>query len=262
MDATWLQAVASKDSLFATDWPLWPWLLNLGLVAVIVLIEWVRTARGAATPESRALVWGTLALTAVFLLTLPLVAARYALPVQLQISRVFWPTDFVAALFIVGELVDRNARRALVGLVAIALIAIGRGTYVLRFERVVRPLVAISLPDTPWEQAMAWIRTQPANAHVLADPGHTWKYGTSVRVSGQRDVFLEEVKDAAIAIYSHDVAVRVVERSAALGDFSTLDAERARALASRYHLDLLVTEATLPLPLAYSNRQFHIYRLS
>jgi hypothetical protein len=262
MDAIWLQAVASKDSLFATDWPLWPWVLNLGLVVVIVLIERARSARGAATPESRALVWGVLALTAVFLATLPLVAARYALPVQLQISRVFWPIDFVAAVFIVGEFVDRDARRALAGFAAIALIAIGRGTYILRFERVVRPLVALSLPDTPWEQAMAWIRTQPANAHVLADPGHAWRYGTSVRVSGQRDVFLEEVKDAAIAIYSHDVAARVVERSAALGDFSTLTAERARALASEYHLDFLVTEATLPLPLAYSNRQFHVYRLS
>ncbi|HTM05304.1 MAG TPA: hypothetical protein VL173_17460 [Vicinamibacterales bacterium] len=262
MDPIWLQAVASKDSLFATEWPLWPWLLNLGLVAVILIIERGRVARGVATPESRALVWGTLTLTAVFLLTLPLVAARYALPVQLQISRVFWPIDFIAAVFIVGEIVDRHARRALVGLVAIALIAIGRGTYILRFERVARPLVAISLPDTPWEQAMAWVRTQPTNAHVLADPGHAWKYGTSVRVSGQRDVFLEDVKDAAIAIYSHDVAARVVERSAALGDFSTLTAERARALASEYHLDFLVTEATLPLPLAYSNRQFHIYRLS
>ena len=262
MDAIWLQAVASKDSLFATDWPLWPWLLNLALVAVILIIERARTSRGVATPESRALVWGTLALTAVFLLTLPLVAARYALPVQLQISRVFWPIDFVAALFIVGELVDRNARRALVGLVAIGLIAIGRGTYILRFERIQRPLVAISLSDTPWEQAMAWIRTQPTSVHVLADPGHAWKYGTSVRVSGQRDVFLEDVKDAAIAIYSHDVAARVVERSAALGDFSILTTERARALASEYHLDFLVTEATLPLPLAYSNRQFHIYRLS
>ena len=30
MDAVWLQAVASKDSLFASQWPLWAWLANLG----------------------------------------------------------------------------------------------------------------------------------------------------------------------------------------------------------------------------------------
>ena len=55
---------------------------------------------------------------------------------------------------------------------------------------------------------------------MLADPGHAWKYGTSVRVSAARDVFLEEVKDSALAIYSRDVASRVVERTAAIGDFA------------------------------------------
>jgi hypothetical protein len=63
-------------------------------------------------------------------------------------------------------------------------------------------------------------------------------------------------------MYSRDVAVRVVERTTALGDWNTLTADRARTLALRYGLTFLVTEATLPLPLAYSNRQFHVYRLS
>jgi len=96
---------------------------------------------------------------------------------------------------------------------------------------------------------------------VLADPGHAWKYGTSVRVSAGRDVLLEEVKDSALAIYSRDVAVRFVERTTALGDFGALNADHALALARRYDLDYLVTEAELPLPLTYQNDQFRVYSL-
>ena len=108
---------------------------------------------------------------------------------------------------------------------------------------------------------MRWLARQPVTAHVLADPGHAWKYGTSVRVSAARDVFLEDQKDSAIAIYSRDVAHRVVERAAALGDFTTLTPERARALANAYELDYLVTEARLDLPVSYENAQFRIYLL-
>ena len=128
-------------------------------------------------------------------------------------------------------------------------------------ERPERPLFEVHLPVSPWEDAMAWLRRQPRDTHVLADPGHGWKYGTSVRVSAERDVLLEEVKDSALAIYSREVAVRVVERTQAVGDFATLTAEHARELASRYDLDFLVTEADLALPLAYRNDQFRIYSL-
>ena len=72
---------------------------------------------------------------------------------------------------------------------------------------------------------MRWIRAQPIDAHVLADPGHAWKYGTSVRVAAERDVFLEEVKDSAVAIYSRDVAIRVPERMRAVGDFDQMTAD-------------------------------------
>ncbi len=34
----------------------------------------------------------------------------------------------------------------------------------------------------------------------LADPGHAWKYGSSVRLAAGRDLFLEEVKDVALAV--------------------------------------------------------------
>jgi hypothetical protein len=108
---------------------------------------------------------------------------------------------------------------------------------------------------------MRWLTRQPVGAHVLADPGHLWKYGTSVRVSATRDVFLEDVKDSAIAIYSRDVAHRVVDRAAALGDFTTMTPERARALAAKYNLNYLVTESRLDLPTAYENSQFRVYSL-
>ena len=108
---------------------------------------------------------------------------------------------------------------------------------------------------------MRWVARQPPDVHLLADPGHAWKYGTSVRVSAERDVLVEEVKDSAVAIYSRNVAVRFVERTTALGDFASLTADRARDLAARYDLDYLVTEADLPLPVSYRNPQFRIYAL-
>lgn len=108
---------------------------------------------------------------------------------------------------------------------------------------------------------MRWMSRQPVTAHVLTDPGHAWKYGTSVRVSATRDVFLEDVKDSAIAIYSRDVAQRVVDRAAALGDFTTMTPERAQKLAAAYDLNYLVTEARLDLPQVYENSQFRIYAL-
>jgi hypothetical protein len=80
-------------------------------------------------------------------------------------------------------------------------------------------------------------------------------------VGAARDVFLEEVKDSALAIYSRVVAARVVERTRALGDVSALTAARAQALAREYDLDYLVTEADMALPLAYRNERFRVYAL-
>ena len=163
-------------------------------------------------------------------------------------SRVFWLLDFLATLYLIAALAD--ARPAVARAVALLILAVslGRGTYVMLVEHPERALVSVYTPDSPWEDAMRWVRRQPLDLHVFADPGHAWKFGTSVRVSGGRDVLLEEVKDAALAIYSRDVARRVVERTAAIGDFRTLTADRARELARRYDLDVLVTEADLPLP--------------
>ena len=257
MDPAWLAAVAGKDSLFASNWPIWAWVMNLSL---IVIAWFTYRVRQRAEPELSALIWGAAALVGVFLVTFPLVQAKFAFPVQLQISRVFWLVDFVALLCVIG--LARQERVAkVVAAVAVAL-AVGRGVYVMAVEHPERPLIAVHLPASDWEDAMQWIKAQPAKAHVLADPGHAWKYGTSVRVSAERDVFLEEVKDSAIAIYSRDVALRYNERLSAIGDFTQLPVERAFELADRYDLDYLVTESRFPLRLAYRNARFRVYLLA
>jgi hypothetical protein len=274
MDATWLQAVASKDSLFPTDWPLWVWAANLGLVPVLWALHRRRVSRGVATTEDTALTWGATALAVVFLSTLPLVARAVALPVQLQISRVFWLLDLLATAYLLTLFDVRPSKasphipglgpaKAVPYLLAIvlAVLSVTRGAYIILVEQTDRPLLQLHLAGTPWHDAMRWVRQQPIDMHVLADPGHAWRFGTSVRVSGERDVFIEDVKDSAIAIYSRDVAARVVERLPLVSDFNGLTPEAARALAARYDLDVLVTERDLPLPLAYRNARFRIYNL-
>jgi len=108
---------------------------------------------------------------------------------------------------------------------------------------------------------MRWIATTPADTHVLATPAHAWMYGTSVRVSGERDVYLEEVKDLALALYSREVAIEALQRIRDAQHFDALTPAQLQSLASRYDLDYLVVERDLDLPLAYRNEQFRVYTL-
>jgi hypothetical protein len=280
MDAAWIEAFAYKDFIFANEWPLWVWAANLGLLATLWLAQAVRASRGTATREDRALAWGATALVAVFLVTLPLVAAHVAVAVQFQMSRVFWIVDLLVAMYgvaAIGEALQRRDRvhdsqrsqgsqswrgRGVQVFAGVLLaVAIARGTFILGREHAERSLFQVSLPDTPWIDAMQWISRQPLDVYVLADPGHSYKYGISVRVAAGRDVLLEDVKDAAIAMYNRPLAIRVVERRAAIGDFTRLTAAGAQALAARYDLNYLVTESTLDLPEVYRNAQFRIYAL-
>lgn len=264
MDGPWLQAVSTKDSLFPTDWPVWAWVANFAFPGLLWWAHLVRRRSGHATVQDSALVWGTTALVALFVITLPAVAAGFSLVVQFQISRVFWLVAFLATVYLIAAAADAPARGGrIVSIVAavLALFSTIRAVYVTQFEHPERALFAVRVPESAWEDAMRWLAQQGLDTHVLADPGHAWKYGTSVRVTAGRDVFLEEVKDSAIAIYSREVGLRVVDRTNAIGDFSTLDAARARDLARRYSLDYLVTDADLPLPLVYRNSQFRIYSL-
>ena len=152
--------------------------------------------------------------------------------------------------------------RAALGRRVVAVGALARGSYVMFVEKAGAPPVRVDLARDAWRDAMDWLRGQPLDVHVLADPGHAWRYGSSVRIAAGRDVFLEEVKDAAIGMYSRDVAMRVLDphpRHRRLHRSS--HADRARALAREYDLDYLVTEATLQLPLRTATPEFRIYRL-
>ncbi|HKW02810.1 MAG TPA: hypothetical protein VJN96_23505 [Vicinamibacterales bacterium] len=264
MDADWLAVLADKDYLFPTAWPAYAWLLNLAYPVILVLVYRQRRARGVTAPGEFALVAGLVALVGVFLISVPFTAARLALAVQLQINRVFWLTDFFTMIYVAWWLIDRapDARRRIVIVGLIAALAVGRGAYVLRVEAD-RTLVQASLPDTPWIGALAWLRTQPASWFVLADPGHAWKYGVSVRVGAHRDTFLELGKDSSMAMYDRDVAMRVKERSAALANFDDLDAAGFRALAARFGIDVLVDRRTraLALPVLHQNADFVVYDL-
>jgi hypothetical protein len=263
MDDAWLRPLGVKDSLFATGWPAWAWVANLGLLAALWWAHRTRRARGEATVEDDGIVWGCTLLVAFFLATLPAVAAGTAFFVQLQISRVFWIVDFVATIYLLATVTSPRAGRRVGLAIAAALVAIsaGRGVYGLTVDHPERALFQVRMPPSPWLDAMGWLSRQPADVHVLADPGHAWKYGSSVRVAAGRDVLLEETKDAAVGIYSRDVALRVRERTEAIDDFPSMTADKATALAARYGLDYLVTEADLALPIAYRNERFRIYAL-
>ena len=269
MDAEWRGLLDSKDYLFPVrDWDAGAWIANLGTAALAMGTLAHRVAHRRASPREEGLLAGAAALTLGFLVTLPAVTAGSAFFVQLQISRVFWILDLLGVVSVLWLLLEGDrwpapeARpRLRFGVVALLVAAaVARGTWVSLAERRDRPLLAWSLPDDDWTRVIEWAASQPIRTHLLADPGHAWRYGTPLRYSG-RDVFLEEVKDTAMAIYSRESAARVIERQAALGDFSTLDGEHAQALARRYRLDYLVIRGELPLPEAHREGVFHVYTL-
>ena len=201
---------------------------------------------------------------AVLLAAIPLAEARIAIVVQFQVPRVLWMLDLLATAYAVWWLSEgRRARRvtAVVVCAVLALVAVSRGIYVKWVEHPERPLVRYDLADDPWRDAMRWLARRSVSAHVLADPGHAWRYGSTVRVAAARDVLLEEVKDLSMAMYTREIAARVIERRDAIGDFNSLTPERARNLAARYDLDYLVIDRPLDLPLAYQNARFRIYAL-
>jgi len=269
MDPAWLELLASKDYLFPTrDWGADAWATNLGTAAVAIGgVAW-RLRQGVAMPRERGLLAGAVALTLGFLVTLPAVGLGSALFVQLQIPRAFWILDLLATAVLLGWIVDQRrpahggapgGRRLGVALL-LAGVATGRGVWVGLVEHRDRPVVALTLPDDDWTRVIQWASAQPTRTHLLADPGHAWKYGSPLRYAG-RDVFLEEVKDVALAIYSRESAGRVIERRVALGDFDAMGPAAASAMAARFGLDYLVVDRDMNLPLAHQEGRFRIYAL-
>jgi hypothetical protein len=137
-----------------------------------------------------------------------------------------------------------------------------RGAYITQVEHPEREFVQESLENTAWVRVGHWLeRRTPRDTHVLTDPDHDWKFGHSVRLTARRDVLVEGVKDSALSLYDRDVATRVQARLDAIGDFATIDAARATALARRYDLDVLVIDRDLPLPELHRDGRFRVYRL-
>ena len=263
MDALWASALAGKDYVFPSDWNASFWLVNLSYLPVALGVYSLRRRRGVATPREYGLLAGAAALVAVFLVSWPLMAARIALALQVQTSRVFWMLDFLAAIYLAWLFAEapRSATVRRVAVAAAILAAVGRGVFVWGTEHAGNPFVRIGFPQDNWTDVMKWISKTPEDTHVLADPGHAWKYGSSVRVSGERDVYLEEVKDLALALYSRDVAVEALRRIDDARGLDSFAPEQLRALAARYDLDYLVVERDVDLPLAYRNTQFRVYTL-
>ncbi|HQX80508.1 MAG TPA: hypothetical protein PKW63_02065 [Vicinamibacterales bacterium] len=260
MDAEWLQVFAEKDYLFPAQWPIDAWLINLAYPVIIFAMWRARVRRDLAGPNERGLVIGLMASVVFFLVSVPFTMAEVALAVQLQITRVFWILDFVAIASIAWWLTQ--SRR--VAMVAIGVCLVGsaaRGYYLLEVDQPDRQLVRLNLPDTPWMDAMRWLETQPSHWHVLADPGHAWKYGISVRVGANRDTLIESVKDSAIAIYDRTIAMRVADRVFFTNDYDQMSTARVRMLDEKYDLDVAVVTAgsALDLPLLYRNAEFAIY---
>ncbi len=265
MDPAWRAMLETKTYLFPLDWPLYAWIINLGYLPVIARIFSQRTRAGLAGDRERALILGSSSLMAVFLVALVCHAAGITLAFQLQPARVFWMFDFLATIYAVWALAEgvpatgrfRWGPKAVAGVMVAASVA--RGLFVV--VEADRPPLQLTIPDDDWGRVMAWARTTDKASGWLADPFHAVRYGTSVRVAGQRDVFVEAVKDAALGMYDRDIAVRTDARLRALPDFSALAPETARALGARFGLDYLVTESALDLPLAFESGRLHVYRL-
>ena len=263
MDPLWASAMAGKDYIFPSDLNASFWFVNLSYLAVALAVYTWRRRRGVAKPRESGLIAGGAALVAVFLISWPLMRAGIALALQLQTSRVFWMLDFLAAIYLGWLFAEAPrslaVRRAVVAAGVVA--AIGRGVFVWGAEHAGEPIARVGFPQDNWTDAMQWISRTPADTHVLADPGHAWKYGSSVRVIGERDVYLEEVKDLALALYSRDVAVEALRRIADARDFDSLTPVQLRALSARYDLDYLVVQHDVDLPVVYRNEQFRVYAL-
>jgi hypothetical protein len=274
MDDAWLATLAGKDYLFATDWGVVPWLLNIGYPLIIVATCAVRRRRGLLRPGELGLIAGCLALVAAFFLTLPLVASHVAVAVQLQVSRIFWMADLVAMLYLVWWLAESGAvapsaapsampKRPVWACLAVAALALARGGYALLVEHPERPRLALAVPADAWSDVSDFLRRGTAlDTHVLADPNHAWRFGTSLRVLAERDVFLENVKDEAMSMYDRRMAARIAERRLALGQFDRRTAAELVALGRRFQLDVVVSERDLALPELYRNPQFRVYRLT
>ena len=269
MDAAWLEVLRSRRYLFTTEWSLATWVVDL-LPAVALIAGFTARARqGLVAPAERGVFAGAMALLAIFVLTLPFVAAHVALAIQLQISRVFWPIELLTTVYIVWAVAEgpwlASLRARTVPMLLVFILAAGsaaRGGYILAVETH-RPLARLNLPDGDWQRVATWARTStPVSAHFLIDPTDLDREGVSFRVTAARDVFIEPSKDPSIAMYSRDIAMRVRERQAALPDFSLVTSGMVRDVSARYGLTHLVTVQEFPFTPVFRSGRLKVYSLA
>jgi hypothetical protein len=167
----------------------------------------------------------------------------------------------VYVVWMLAEGIRPSTRRAQVTAGVLLTLSVVRGTYLIAVRFPDRPIAAIWIADNDWGRVMAWARSTDPGTAWLADPLHAARYGTSVRVAGERDVLVEEGKDTAIAMYDRGVAMRVRERLAAVGDFATITPARCRELAATYALTYLVTDRVMDLPVAFQSGTLRVYAL-
>ncbi len=265
MDPEWIAAIGEKDYLFPLQWPPYAWAVNLGSVLIIGLIWWLRRRSGVLRERETALVIGSMSLVVVFGCALLFQMSAIALAIQLQPARVFWMLDFLAVVYLawlLAEYATRGHTKAAAAVaITVAILAAARGVYVMRGEFPGRPLFQVDIVENDWGRAMAFAKATDPSSAWLADPAHAARYGSSVRVAGERDVFVEGLKDLALGMYDRRIAMRTRDRIRELADFDSLTAIRARQLAATYNLDYLVTTGTLDLPVAFEAGTLRVYRL-
>jgi len=263
MDAEWLSLIGEKEYLFPLRWPLSAWVMNLGYVAIIVFLYNRRARAGLLHIRETALVAGAVALVVVFAICVLLSALPLALAVQLQPARVFWMLDLLTMIYVVWALADgnpRRTRRPVVCAVVFTSLALVRGLYVMRVEFPNRPLFEVRVPGD-WGRVMDFARSTPRETQWLADPSHAARYGTSLRMAGRRDVFVEGIKDTAIAMYDRTIALRTRRRLDEVRDFPNISPQRAAELAEAYGLNYLIVERDLSLPRVFASGDLRVYRL-
>jgi hypothetical protein len=259
MDAEWLALLGTKEYLFPLDWPAYAWTLNLGYLVLVSVFYRLRQRAGLVAPPERALVLGSAALAACFAVALITQAMHITLSFQLQPARLFLIFDFLATLYIVWALAELPTRRApAVVAVVLTVASLARGGAVLASGR---PFFRMDLAADDWTRVMAWARTTDVGSAWLADPLHAAVHGTSVRVAGERDVFVEAIKDAALGIYDRDIARRTDQRFRAIKDFHLLTKEQVTSLAREYDLEYFVTPYPFDLPVAFESGPLRVYRL-
>ena len=264
MDAEWLAALEDKDYLFPLRWPVSAWLVNFGYVVLIVWLYSRRVAAGVTTAAETGLAAGCLALAAVFAVAVPLNAARVALAIQLQPARVFWMLDLLAIVYVVWAVAEGgrspNPRRARLAAATLATLSLARGAYVMHVEFPERSLFTRDVSGD-WGRVAAWVRSMPKDSDWLADPLHAALYGTSLRMTAARDVFVEGTKDAAIGMYDRGVALRTRDRLRRVAEFTQMSADQLRDVGRDFQLDYLICESEMPMPLVYQSGPIRVYRL-